>query len=84
MVNLMPSVFSEARKQCLRKKLDEVANFLIGRVRKDREQETSSHTKDERRRRGQATQGVTPGRPRGRASEGVTLMLLTPPLHRKV
>ena len=46
----MPSVFSEARKQCLRKKLDEVANFLIGRVRKDREQETSSHTKDERRR----------------------------------
>jgi hypothetical protein len=37
-----------------------------------------------RRGRGQATRGVTSGCLRGRTSEGVALMLLTPPLHRKV
>ena len=36
------------------------------------------------RGRGQTTRGVTPGRLRGKTGEGVTLMLLTPPLHRKV
>ena len=36
------------------------------------------------RGRGQATRGVTPGRLRGRNSEGVTLMLLTDSLRRKV
>jgi hypothetical protein len=40
---------------------------------------------NEWRERGQATRGgVTPGRLRGRTSESVTLMLLTPSLHRKV
>jgi hypothetical protein len=50
-----------------------------------RKEKKETAEEDERRGREQATtQGVTPGRLRGRISEGVTLKLLTPPLHRKV
>ena len=62
-----------------------------------RQDSTSSESKDEERRgghweegegrggRGQATRGVTLRSPRGRLSEGVTLIMLSiPPMHRKV
>ena len=49
-----------------------------------RKEKEKTAEEDERRGRGQATQGVTLGRLSGWTSEGVTLMLLTPPLQRKV
>ena len=49
-----------------------------------RKEKEKTAEEGKRRGRGQATQGVTRGRLRGWTSEGVTLMLLTPPLHRKV